>query len=602
MFDIEANGLEATQIWCVVAKDIDTKEVYVYHVNNSFSGIYEMFTQADELIGHNIIEYDLPLLSRIFGISPKTGAKVTDTLVLSRVLNPDRRSPIGLKGGHSLETWGKVLGMHKKVHEDWSKFSTDMLERCISDVHITHLLLDYLKREESQYKNWSSAIDLEHRVATIISKQARSGIMFDIKKAKELYETLNNKIKEIDEYLLRFLPKSYIKIGVPVNKPFKIDGTYSKMVTDYYEDPTIVSGPFSRIKWEEFNINSEPQIKEFLLKNGWEPTEWNYVKEKNGTYRRSSPKLTEDSFGSINGDIPAKVKERLLVAHRSSTLMSMRDPTKGWINNVRVDGTLPASANPCGTNTCRMTHSVVVNVPKASARIPYGKEMRALFIPRPGRVLVGHDAEQLELRMLAHYMNDYLYTQELLNGDIHSYNQKLAGLSTRDEAKTFIYAFIYGAGDEKLGTIVGGGKREGSEIRRKFMLENPNLAQLIDRTKARARSGFLVGLDGRKIWMRKDEQGSILTHKALNTLLQSAGAIVMKRAMVILDSDITANRLDSIKVIDMHDESQYDVHPKSVNKHMELAKASIVKAGEYYNLNIPLSASVKKGNNWSETH
>jgi DNA polymerase I-like protein with 3'-5' exonuclease and polymerase domains len=339
-----------------------------------------------------------------------------------------------------------------------------------------------------------------------------------------------------------------------------------------------------------------------LLKHGWEPTEWNYVKEKDGTYRRSSPKLTEDSFGSINGDVPAKIKERLLVAHRASTLMSMKDKEKGWIPSVRSDGTLPASANPCGTNTCRMTHSVVVNVPKASSRVPYGKEMRSLFIPRPGRVMVGHDAEQLELRMLAHYMNDYLYTQELLNGDIHSYNQKLAGLSTRDEAKTFIYAFIYGAGDEKLGNIVGGGKREGSEIRRRFMLENPNLSRLIDKTKLEAKKGYLVGLDGRKIWMRKDELGNILTHKALNTKLQSAGAIVMKRAMVILATCVVANHLDSIKIIDMHDESQSDVAPESVEEYMEPAKASIVKAGEYYNLNIPLSASVKKGNNWSETH
>jgi len=167
--------------------------------------------------------------------------------------------------------------------------------------------------------------------------------------------------------------------------------------------------------------------------------------------------------------------------------------------------------------------------------------------------MVGHDASGLELRMLAHYMDDYLYTQELLNGDLHTYNQRLAGLPNRDAAKTFIYAFNYGAGDSKLGSIVGGGSREGKEIRSTFLNSNPSLEKLIGTTKRKSGAGYLTGLDGRKVWMRRGDDGRIMRHKALNTLLQSSGAIVMKRSIVLLDQWIQEEQLDSIKVIDMHD-------------------------------------------------
>jgi len=216
--------------------------------------------------------------------------------------------------------------------------------------------------------------------------------------------------------------------------------------------------------------------------------------------------------------------------------------------------------------------------------------------------MVGHDASGLELRMLAHYMNDDAYTYEILNGDIHVYTQSLVDLDTRDHAKKVIYTFIYGGGDEKVGKEIGGGKAEGKEVKAKLLSSIPSLAKLIEKTKREAGKGFLLGLDGRKIWMRRGDDGRILRHKALNTKMQSAGAVVMKRSIVLLDQWIQEEQLDSIKVIDMHDEGQYDVNPKDVDRHKELASLSIVKAGEYYNLNIPLAADVMSGQSWYETH
>ena len=219
------------------------------------------------------------------------------------------------------------------------------------------------------------------------------------------------------------------------------------------------------------------------------------------------------------------------------------------------------------------------------------------------KVLVGHDASGLELRMLAHYINDKDYTNEVINGDVHTLNQRMAGLPTRDAAKTFIYAFNYGAGNAKLGSIIGGGEREGRRIRDKFLKSNPRLRQLIAGVKEVAKErGYLIGLDGRRIHLRRDENGVIQDHKALNTLLQAAGAVVMKHSMVILDRLIKENGLHSKKVLDQHDEGQFECLPEEAEKHGELAVQSIKQAGEYLGLNCPLDAEYKIGRNWSETH
>jgi len=621
VFDCEANGLlpTVTKVWCIVLKDIDTGTKYVCHDDFFGSEMYfksmyslrdgvSLLEKADEIIGHNIIDYDIPLLEKFFDLRLKDSVVITDTLVISRVLNPDRESPIGIKGGHSLDAWGKRVGRYKPGHDDWTKISKKMLHRCEEDVEINHLVLQELQAEMGDY-DWTEALDMEHKVAHIISKQARDGVYFDTAAAYRLLTELDGKIASIDERLVPILPKTVKQRGQEVRKPFKISGEYTKMVCDWFTcDITTrhgnageVAGPFSRVEFFDFNLNSDKQVKDYLLDNGWVPTEWNFVKDKEYKtgYRRTSPKLTEDSYASIAGDMPAMIKERLVLKHRRSTLKSLKGDKKGWLNTVREDGCLSASANPCGTNTARMRHSGVVNVPSHGL---YGTEMRSLFIPRPHRVFVGHDAEQLELRILAHYMNDEGYINAILSGDIHTFNQHLAGLPTRDGAKTFIYAFIYGGGDLKLGQIVGGGKVEGAGLRRQFLSSIPVLDVLTTRVKRKAGQGYLKGLDGRKVFMRRGDDGRILRHKALNTLLQSAGAIVMKRSIVLLDQWVREEGLDSIKVIDMHDEGQYDVAVKDVERHMELAALSIVKAGEYYDLNIPLAADVMQGRNWSETH
>ena len=223
------------------------------------------------------------------------------------------------------------------------------------------------------------------------------------------------------------------------------------------------------------------------------------------------------------------------------------------------------------------------------------RECRSCWTVREGYKLVGIDASGLELRMLAHYMDDKEYTNEVTEGDIHTANQKAAGLKSRDQAKTFIYAFIYGAGDAKIGSVVGGNQRDGAKLRKSFLDNNPSLKLLRERVSKAAKRGYLKGLDGRKIYVRSE-------HAALNSLLQGGGAIAMKRALLMLQNLIKLNSLDARFVANIHDEWQMEVREDVADFVGELAVGCIEKAGEYYKLRCPLTGEYKIGDNWSETH
>lgn len=639
VFDIETNGLlpDVNTLHVCCTYDLDTKEEWY---STDTQEIISHLSKATHLIGHNIIDYDLPVLEKITGYKPNEEVQITDTLVLSRLGNPDRSChPQQLRdeykaGPHSLGAWGYRVGVGKPEHEDWSTYTEDMLHRCRSDVRINAKIYDLLIEET---KDFGESVALEHTIQRIISKQERDGVFFDSEAARQAVDELGKRIRIIDERLATRLPTHPRRVGVEIKKPFKKDGTLSKSVMDWswlnpeYDNNlshafhTYVCGPFTRIEWITTDLNSDKQVKEWLLSIGWKPTEWN---TSITTGEKTSPKLTEESFDSLPDNIGGLLKERVTWRHRRSQI-------EGWLKSVRSDGCIGAGANPMGTPTGRMRHRKVVNVPKASCfpktytddegnkqphtkagqlwysnepcphtgatqPIPFGTEMRSFFTHRPERSIAGHDASGLELRMLAHYMNDKEFTEQVLYGDIHSYNQRLAGLPTRDSAKTFIYAFIYGAGDAKLGSIVDGSASDGARLRAQFLSALPKLGELINKVKRAAKRGYLIGLDGRKIWMRRSDNGDVMVHKALNTLLQCAGAVVMKKSLEILTH--SAKDLDYIKVIDMHDEGQADVSKKDSELYGKLAVQSIIDAGKHFKLNIPLDGEAKIGSNWAETH
>lgn len=593
VFDIEGDELRdrITKIWCAVFKDIDTGEVYKYDVRDDgfYQELITFLNNVELLIGHNIISYDIPVFKKILGYN-YTGS-VWDTLVVSRLLFPDR------PGGHSLEAWGERFERKKPEHEDWSQFSEEMLHRCSEDVEINHLLYRYqIKGISKSSADWSQAIQTEHKVAEIITRQEIHGVAFDVDRANYLVDNLT---KEMDELYQLIRPSLKFDVDQPygdrpVNTVFLKDGSYSRFTLAWYDDPSNVAGPFCRVEFEEPDLGSRYKLIKQLLLFGWEPEEFT----DSGTPKLTNKGKPVDTLDRIKGDIGKNIARWYTLSHRRSQI-------RGWLmdRRLQVDGRLTAGANPCGTPTGRMRHNTVVNVPKAAKEVIYGKEMRSLFIASPSYKLVGHDASGLENRMLAHYMNDPELTKEILGGDFHSkvWETIKEYVHSRNNTKNIEYALFYGASDGKLGSMVDykpagwSNAQMGKEIRRLIMQGLPALDQLTKRVQKDAKRGYLIGLDGRKLHVRSE-------HSALNTLLQGAGAIVMKKSMTLLDEWVKKERLDVHKVIDMHDEAQAEVHPRDVERYRELAVKSIEEAGRFFKMNVPLTGESKVGTNWAETH
>ena len=586
VFDIEANGFTPDKIWCICCQDVDNPEdTRSFYGDTLFQGVL-FLAEADEIIGHNIISYDIPALESVFKV--KFRNKFTDTLIISRMLNPDRL------GGHSLQSYGEHFNTDKIQHEDWSQFSPEMLERCIRDVEINVKLFKAQEIEISRNRQqWTYSIELEHKVAKIIDEQAISGWYFESEKADNMILDLEKQVSEIDievDHLL--LPKVCFK--TLVDKPFNKDGKLSQKALKFVES---CNGPFSVIEYVKPDINSETQVKTLLLELGWKPTEWNYKKDKfkkimNDAYGdpiKASPKITEDSFDSLPEGLGSHIASRFKCRHRLALL-------KGLLKEVRSDHRIPAKAMSCATNTARMRHQVVVNIPKAKPNIFLGIECRSLFSAPKDRILVGCDASALEARCLAHYINDYLFTKELLESDIHTTFQKLANLETRDQAKTLVYATLYGAGDKKIGKIVGGSLEEGKSLRKQLYLKCPRLEELTKGVTEKAKSKLpLTAIDKRLIFYRS-------SHSALNTLLQACGAIIMKVALVNAYEQIKEEGLDAFEIGTHHDEITYECSKKDAERVAIILRWAIIKAGDDLNLRCPLDAESKIGSNWAEIH
>ena len=572
VFDIEANGLNPDKVWCIIAYVRDTQE-YIEWSGDDLHCFKDWIKEQDglEVIGHNIIGYDIPVLERLLGVD-FSGCQVTDTLVMSRLAEPSRL------GGHSLENWGQLLNQPKGEHNDWDSFSQDMVEYCRQDVRVNELVYQRLLRVLAGFGDQS--IVLENQVQGIINQQIKSGWLVDQEKAFILLAELKEKKFELEDKVhekFRPLP-TFIKQVCP---KIKKDGTMSvvglKFLGDSWET---VGGEFSRIDFPVFNLGSRQQIGRHLQYYGWEPRSFT---------EKGQPIVDEAVLRKVKGIPEAElIGEYLMVQKRIAQIQS-------WLDAVQEDGRVHGYVNANGAVTGRMTHSSpnVAQVPAGSA--PYGKQCREVWTVPTGYKLVGMDASGLELRMLAHYMNDEGYTNEILTGDIHTANQLAAGLETRNQAKTFIYAFLYGAGDAKIGSVVGGNARDGKRLKEKFLANTPALRTLRERVGVAAGRGYVFGLDGRRVYVRSE-------HAALNTLLQSAGAIVMKKALCLLDEYATTWNIDYNFIGNIHDEIQTEVREEEAEVFGRLATSCVEAAGLFYKLNCPLAGEYQVGSNWSDTH
>lgn len=562
--DIETNGLldTLTKFWCAWTYDSETNGYTPFTNFSEYVSFLE--TKASDgyrLVYHNGCKFDIPAIKKLLGRDLKFDPRicVLDTLVMSRLiytqikdidngLIKSGRLPKRLYGSYSLKAWGYRLGELKGTYGEsegaWNAYSEDMLKYCKQDVVVTLKLFKLLISKGYPEK----AIELEHSIAWVMAKQERNGFVFDYDKAVALYATLSGKRSEIEDKLVKTFGSWEKYIG---DKIYKRDNAKRGIVAGV---------PYPQYETVVFNPSSREHIAKVLMERGWTPTVFTET---------GKPKVDEDTLQSAM-DIPETklILEYLLIQKRISQLA---EGDYAWLKMEKKDGDgihrIHGSVNPNGTVTGRASHSFpnVAQVP--SGHSEYGRECRELFTVPKGWYECGIDACGLELRCLAHFLYPYdkgEYGNIILNGDIHKHNQQMAGLPTRDMAKTFIYGLLYGAGNEKIGSIVGGSASEGKALKDKFMKGLPAYKKLTKAihnalvederfiggkniVKWRKRfhrdnssldiSHCLIGLDGRVLYCRSP-------HSALNLLLQSAGALVCKQWVVFWEEAMRARGFD----------------------------------------------------------
>ena len=540
--DIETT-LDHSTIWCAV-----TKVKNDIQVHTTPDTLKKVLHDAQQIVGHNLIGFDCHVLDSVWGVRIPRHS-VLDTLYLSRLYNPSQ------EGGHSLRNWGEILGGAGKIaFEDYDGGLTDeMVEYCIADVELTERVHQWLALQIRKEGFSQQSVELEHNVGWIVTEQERNGFKLDIPFAEKLMMDLMFEMNNIEASLQDIFP--------PI-----VEERISEKTCKRLKDKVTV-----------FNPGSRKQIAERLQGLG---VKFNKKTEKGNII------VDEKVLEGI--DLPeAKAVARYMMLQKRVAQID------SWLKAVKDDGRVHGRVITNGAVTGRMTHQSpnMAQVPAVSA--PFGTECRSCWTVDEGNVLVGIDASGLELRMLAHYMDDENYTNELLNGDIHTANQRAAGLESRPLAKTFIYAFLYGAGDAKIGAIVGGNSNTGRGLKETFLSNTPSLERVRGDTLRQAASGILTGLDGRKLRVRSE-------HAALNTLLQGAGAIVMKQALVHL-----SDRLKNIPhrfVANVHDEWQIETTAHYADTVGRIGVRAIRIAGETLSLRCPLDGEYRVGNNWAETH
>lgn len=568
IFDVETDGLldDVTKVHCICIQDVNTNRVWKYNPTELDVAL-DVLQDAEEIGGHNVMAYDLPVLKKVFNFNYV--GKVFDTLVASRLIWPNLKEKDILKrtvdnkliGSHSLKAWGQRLGERKgdygEQEDAWETFSQGMLDYCAQDVSLNVKLYKMIKSKEYP----EEPMQLEHEMNNLLLKQQYTGFPFNVEKAQELYTKLAARKQEIETELVDTL------------------------------EPTIVELK-TKTKVIPFNPASRQQIADRLQKKGWKPTEFTPSGE---------PKVDEKILAGIAMPEAKLLTEFLMLNKR---LGQLGNGKQAWLK-LEKEGRIHGRVNHMGAVTSRCTHSDpnVAQVPSAGAA--FGKECRELFHAPEGYSLLGADASGLELRCLAHYMNRYdggRYGKEILEGDIHTANQEAAGLDTRPQAKTFIYGFLYGAGNEKIGQIIGKGAKEGGQIKKRFLAKTPALKKLTEalNTRLEQQQGdkYINGLDGRRIPIRHP-------HAALNTLLQSAGAIVCKKWYATVENMIRSKGYtnEEVSVVAfVHDEVQILVKTGLEDEIGAITKAAIKKTELHYNFKCPLDSDYQVGRSWADTH
>lgn len=567
VLDIETCS-KAKKIHLVVTKDIDTGKVQVW---KEASSLQAYIKDATLIIGQNIIGFDAPILNRTWGTKIRLKT-VYDTLIASRLLEPSREH------GHSLEAWGKTLGREKIDYAiRWEElagrkqlyrgecfddpFDALLVEYCIGDVEVTELLYNNLTSQLKKKEFSDESIELEHQVAAIVSQQERNGFKLDIPYSTSLLADIKGRMAEVYESMQQRWPAYELtRVSEKTGKSLK---------------PKLV----------EFNPGSRKQIGEKLIELGWKPELFTET---------GQPIVDEGVLSKLSFPEAKMIAEYLMLQKRVAQIES-------WMEALGDDNRVHGRVITNGAVTGRATHSGpnMGQIPNTSS--VYGKECRQCWTVEEGNVLIGVDLSGIELRCFAHYLRDPEYTKAIVYGkqedgtDVHTRNQAAFGVSTRNHAKTTLYAVLYGASPGKVGTIIGGTQAQGKKIIDSFERNVPAYAKLKKKVAGFAAKGWILGLDGRKLWIRSE-------HSALNTLLQSAGAIIAKQWIVNFSEELKKRKIPYKLVAWVHDEVQVEAKPEYADEIKQVIIEAAQKAGTDLKFRCPVDASGNIGKNWYETH
>lgn len=651
VIDIEANALEKpTEIWCIVCKDIDTGLISIFREvtrdEKQRQAFHQYAKNIDILIGHNILGYDLIVLHDLLGYSPALEfPKVIDTLIVSKVSNYSR------PGGHSVEEYGLEFGLNKIKFLDFSKWSQELEDYCVRDVDITHrVYLACLNIIDDPL--WKSSLELEHSFQLIVNDLHTNGFYFDCSKASKLLAKVTEELSELDAAILVEFPPR-LKLVREITPVKTKHGTWHKKDFKWKKDGDISEywGDFCLCRWEDFNPASHKQLIEILTEAGWKPehkTKAHILYEReasfkqgpyNGTNRLDASsqvcyddynrikkygwKINEHNLNTLPSTAPSPARtlaKRILLESRRRTLTE-------WLGLVnphtqRVHGKFVG----IGAWTHRMAHQSpnMANIPNEydteGNKKLLGKEMRSLWRAPLKRVLVGVDAEGIQLRIFAHYIDDAEFTEALVKGkkedksDPHSLNQRILGsvCKSRAAAKRFIYALLLGAGLGKLSEILVCSRGEADEALSRLLERYQGFGLLKKTTIPNdARRGYFEGIDGRRVYIPGDTERD-RRHLCMSGYLQNGEAIIMKRAALIF-YELLEDVKEYWKLVNLvHDEFQTECkNDMALAIRVAKTEAEAIKlAGEYYKLKCPMAGSYWNddlkdytiGTNWSVTH
>ena len=611
IFDIEADGLldNISKIHMIVFKKLGEDEFTVFTDDDpQYSRIANMRQWiADNvtcLIAHNGVRYDIPALKKVLGYTLPKHVAIIDTLIVSRMNNwPNKR----LNRKHSLAAWGDFLGCKKLDFKEFDVYSEEMLEYCKQDCIVNEKIYNFVMSEAGQwmgtYPKYKDALRMEHDMAGYIAEQCSNGWMFDFEGCAKLIEELTAKMKHIEDTvephlgdIIRLVDKE------PRTPQYKKNGEYTlasaRHISEYLdqvvspedalkaEPPMLPGTEFQRRSITPAGMGQQDSVKEYLESLGIKWTEWNWKKVGND-FIKTGPKLNDKDIKAIGHPHADLIADYY-------TLRSRRSILQGWMDQSNGDGRLHGDVMDLGTATGRHSHKIIANLP--SGKASYGKEIRSLFICPEDKVIISADGAAYQLRILAHYLKSDEYTEVVLNGDAHQRHADAMGI-TRDQAKPVAFGILYGSGGAKVASMMGSDDvKMGTKVRNNFIKNIPNLEALNQKAQDTAKlNGWIPGIDGRKIYCEEP-------YKALNYLIQSAEAAMMKLTIVDINKGFEKAGIDAKQLLMYHDECSWEIDPKDAEQATAIIKHWFHHSPRKLGVDIMEAGDIKVGKDYFEVH